>query len=47
MGEHHAPFPAQIGCVHALQLVHRSLPRNDGKDVLLLCPRCEKPRRYL
>lgn len=37
----------QAGCVHALRLVHRPLPRNGGDDVLLLCPACEKPRRYL
>jgi hypothetical protein len=37
----------QVGYVHALQLVRRSLPRNGGEDVLLLCPLCRKPRRYL
>lgn len=39
----------QVGCVHALQLVRRALPRNGGEDVLLLCPNpyCGKPSRYL
>lgn len=39
----------QIGCVHALQLLRRPLPRNGGTDVLLLCPNptCGRPSRYL
>ena len=41
------PFPARIGCVHALQLTRHPLPRNGGEGVLLLCPLCQKPRRYL
>jgi hypothetical protein len=39
----------QTGCVHALQLIRRPLPRNGGEDLLLLCPRplCGKASRYL
>jgi len=30
-----------------LRLVLRPLPRHDARDFLLVCPTCEKPRRYL
>jgi hypothetical protein len=41
------PTPGlDVACVHALQVLRRRLPY-DGEDVFLLCPSCEKPRRYL
>lgn len=35
------------GYVRALRVIRVPLPRHGGQDVLLLCPFCRGPRRYL
>ena len=35
------------GSVSVLRIAWRTLPRNGGRALFLLCPRCDTPRRYV
>ena len=35
------------GSITSLRIVWRVLPRNGGRALFLLCPRCDSPRRYV
>ena len=46
-GNDYAELKRTDGSITFLRIVWRTLPRNGGRALFLLCPCCERPRRFV